>query len=132
MSSNGRIRAQIVRSDGRTVTFEYEYPYVSTRGGTNTVTHEPIGEEPVHQSLGPAGETVEISGNCYLDEANFLSNLPEGAEIDVRTDRWVGEGLVDTVSVDPTGEGGGERPGVRNRVYEYRLKFYALDGGAPV
>lgn len=130
MSTNGRVTAEIDRvdlGDEEPVQFTYEYPYVSTKGGTNTVTHEPIGEEPVYQSLGPADMTVEMSGGCYLDEANFIDSLSRHAEILVRTDRGSWRGLVQDTWTDPTGQGGGERPGVQNRLYEYRLKFSVIN-----
>lgn len=127
----GRPTVRIETPQGESVELEYEYPMIDTSSDSRTVEHEPIGGETVVQHLGANAQTLTFRGGAYLDEANFLDGLPEQGVVSIRSHRWSGDAVVDSVSTSATGEGGGERAGVANRVYEYTLDLIEIDGQAP-
>lgn len=134
---NERITAEIrILNDernetGEVIDFTYEYPYVDTRSQSRTKTHKPIGEEAVVQHLGSDAQEIRVEGGCYRDEANRIDTLTEGGLLRFFSDRWQGDAVVKDTNTSATGEGGGERPGVRNRVYKYTMTLLEIDGGSP-
>lgn len=125
-----------VDADGEITTgdvqaFTYQFPFIDVSSRARTKTHEPIDEEPVVQSLGPEAREITIEGHCYLPEANFIDGLIDGGLVDVVSDRWSGQAVVDTAETTATGEGGGKAGTTTDRLYEYRLVLHELTDNRP-
>lgn len=118
-------------ASGAPIEFEYQYPYVDTSSDSRTVEHEPIGEETVVQHMGSSAQQITIQGHCYRDEANRIDALTENGLVQILCDRWQGLAIVKKTETTATGNGGGERSGVSNRLYDYRLVVLEVDGRAP-
>lgn len=139
MSASGRIRAEIVVLDDELNTtedriqFEYRYPYVDVVSPSNTVKHEPVSDaiDPVVQHLGSAVREVRVQGICYLDEANFVDTLPEGGYIRFISARRISDAIVSNADTRPKGDGGGKRPSIQERRYDYTLDLLEIEGRVP-
>lgn len=118
-------------ASGESIQFEYQYPYVDTGSDSRTVEHEPIGEETVVQHMGASAQEITLQGHCYRDEANDIDNLTENGLIRLLCDRWQGIAIVTKTETNATGNGGGARSGVENRIYDYRITCVEVDGRAP-
>lgn len=135
--SSGRIRAEFVRLDENMdaaedpIIMDYPYPFVDKTSTGRTVEHEPIGRPTVVQYMGPQSLEVTIEGHCYKDEADYLDRIREDGLVRVRTDRWSGIGLVESISTAASGEGGGPRGGTSNRIYEYVLTVLSVETTPP-
>lgn len=87
----------------------YKYPQVTVDTGTRTTVHRPVDAEPVVQRLGTTLPTISVKGTCYIDTANALDGLVEQTEVEIRSHRWSGRAILNTVSTKPAGQKGGKR-----------------------
>lgn len=137
MSAANRSRVEFTRLDenrnplGSSIRFDYEYPFIDISFQGRNVTLEPIGREPVVQYMGPELREIMIQGHCYHNEATFIDSLSEDGYVRVISDRWSGDGIVNSAMSSATGEGGGPRGGVEHRLYEYNLSIYEVTGNRP-
>jgi hypothetical protein len=128
MSSNvaDRVSARIFdpASDGELdIRFVYEHPFISSQSDPKTATHEVIDGPDVTQHFGAKTRSFTARGTCYLDEANQIDTLRRHERVAVRSERYSGPAVVTSAFTDPAGSGGGERSGVENRTYTYRIEF---------
>jgi len=97
--------------------FFYEFPQIGVKVNARTVTLEPINEPSITQHMGVEAKKVTISGSCFRQEANFLDEISDDGEpVSITSERFNGEGIVESVSTDPAGFEYQD-----SRVYNYRL-----------
>ena len=66
-------------------------PTVSTSDGARIHKHEPTGERPITQNLGPNATTYSVSGTAFLSHANSIDRLVRGGPFRFRHDSVMGD-----------------------------------------
>lgn len=95
-------------------TLRYRYPQVDIDQTTRSTVHEPVGETPVVQYLGPGKTTISIQGHCYLDEMQGLKEIKENERVNIRTAEFNGTAMLEDASFESEGVAGGVPPHSNN------------------
>jgi len=77
--------------------FKYEYPTVDVTNESNTVEHETIDDRTVIQQLGEKPPQVTVDGVVAQWEAEFCEWLTSIGKVTLRTPRWSGTVIVESV-----------------------------------
>lgn len=118
MQPDDRVRAKV-----GSILFGYKYPEVTVDTQSRTKVHEPVGEAPVVQHLGPAETTISIRGHCYLDAAEKINKFSRKERVRVRTEEYRGWAVVESTSVEPEGAVGGHGQRRDDWRYVYDLEL---------
>ena len=107
-----------VKIDG--LLLAHQQPQCSIDTGAKTKKHEIIGRPDVVQHLGEKARRVSMRGHCYRDEGHELIEMRKKSTIHIRHVDFVGDVVLEDISVEPEGAYGGKRHGWWR--YMYRLE----------
>lgn len=110
--------------DGRTIdTYgALTTPLVNKQQPHTTVVHEVVGKPNQVQHLGRGAKRIEIRGECFADDAEFIDKLT--GEISVTTPRFQGQAVVADTDTDPM-----QKEFNDDRVFSYQLSLIEVTEG---
>lgn len=81
--------------------FKYEWPDVTVTPESNTVEHETIDDNIVVQQLGRRPDQITVDTTVADFELQYLDSLTELGVLSLRTERWSGDVIVQSVTTTP-------------------------------
>lgn len=81
--------------------FKYDQPDVDVTAEANTTEQETIDDNIIVQRLGRRADQITVRTTVADWELKYVDNLVKLNELSLRTERWVGDVVVQSVSTNP-------------------------------
>jgi len=120
-------RPKATISGATSIEFTFEFPVVTVKTESRTVSKEPIGATTVVQHLGQGPVAINVKGTCILDEAKKIDQLTAGEEVRFISHRWSGPAIVKDTDVRDLEEKS-DKLGEWEWIFDYTINMVRADG----